>query len=256
MAAGRAVPAGGGQGRGELDIRRHGHAIRSIQSSAGHKLDAVPGVLQGPKGGQPRDLRARWGRHLRRDSVHQTAAGSEQGLSTRRDPTRAFCRHAAVRALSDLSEGVQAEVDAAAARLHPHRVAAVPLSGVRQAVSSAVASDATPAHPHEREALRLCLLRAQLPTADDPEPAPAHPHGGEAVQVSAVRQGLQAEGHPGPAHTHPPGRPTVLLSDAELQAKIRDRARGEEAHRQSHEPSRGEGASQLERRTQASGRAH
>lgn len=57
-----------------------------------------------------------------------------------------------------------------------------------------------------------------------------------------MRQGLQAEGHLRPAHTDASRRPAFLLPDAELPAALRHRAGGEEAHRQPHEPARGQGA--------------
>lgn len=140
-----------------------------------------------------------------------------------------------------MSEGIQTEIYAPAARLHSHRVSPVPVPRMRQTIPPAVASHATPAHPHEREAVRVRVLPSLLPPADDSQPAPAHSHRREAVQVRAVRQGLPTEGDPRPAHADASRRSAVLLPDAELPATIRDRAGGEEAHRQSHEPARGEG---------------
>lgn len=90
------------------------------------------------------------------------------------------------------------------------------------------------------------ILPSIFPATDDTQPAPAHPHGREAVQVHAVRQGLPAEGHPRPAHAHAPGRPALLLPHAQLPAPLRHRARGEEAHRQPHEPARGQDAARLQ----------
>lgn len=144
-----------------------------------------------------------------------------------------------------LPEGVQAKVDAAAARMHTYRVEAVSVSGVRQAVQAAVASHAASADTHQREAVRVRVLRSQLSPAHHPQPAPADTHGREAVQVHAVRQGLPPEGDPGPAHQDPPGRPAVLLPDAELPTALRHRARGQETHRQPHEPARGQDAPRL-----------
>lgn len=66
--------------------------------------------------------------------------------------------------------------------------------------------------------------------------------------MQPVRQGLPPEGHPRPAHPDAPGRPALLLPDAQLPAALRHRARGQEAHRQPHEPARGEGPAQQRRR--------
>lgn len=113
---------------------------------------------------------------------------------------------------------------------------------MRQTIPTTVASHAASAYPHQRKAVRLRVLPPLLPPADDPQPAPPHPHRRETVQMYAMRQRLQAESHSGSAHEDAPRRPAVLLPNAELQATVCDRARGEEAHRQPHEPARGESA--------------
>ncbi|CAG9824238.1 unnamed protein product [Phaedon cochleariae] len=167
--------------------------------------------------------------------------------SAGRHPTRQVGRHAALRPLSHLPEGVQAEVHAAAARLHPHRVQAVPLPRVRQTVPAAEPSDAAPEDTHQREAVRLRVLRQELQAADYPQPAPEDTHRREALQVRAMRERLPAKGDPRPAHQDPSGRQAVLLPHAQLQKKIRHRARGQEAHRQPHEPTRSKNPKRLDR---------
>lgn len=77
-------------------------------------------------------LGVRYGRELRRPAVPEAGRRRRQvRRPARRHPTRPLGRHAAVRALPHLPEGVQAEEHAAAARLHTHREPALPLPRVR-----------------------------------------------------------------------------------------------------------------------------
>ncbi|CAG9824237.1 unnamed protein product [Phaedon cochleariae] len=91
--------------------------------------------------------------------------------------------------VSDLRQGLQAEIHPAPARADPHRQPAVWVSRVRQEVPAAEPPDAAPAHPRQREAVRMRVLRAHLQAARHLEPAPAHPFGSKALEIHSKHLG-------------------------------------------------------------------